>query len=102
VHREEISVALDIPTLLFIAFAPGLFYLWYLYHRDRYHHEPLRWLFWVFLVGMLVTIPVAFIENQLGSLITEFQLSVIAAPVIEELAKFSVVALTVYSEDVFD
>jgi RsiW-degrading membrane proteinase PrsW (M82 family) len=84
------------PALLLVAFAPGIFWLWYFYHRDRYGPEPLSWIFRVFLLGMLMTVPAGLGENALKIVLPAFAISVIAAPVIEESLKYIVVRKTVY------
>ncbi|HVP93559.1 MAG TPA: PrsW family glutamic-type intramembrane protease [Methanoregulaceae archaeon] len=83
-------------AILLIAFAPGIFWLWYFYHRDRYGPEPLLWIFRVFLLGMLMTVPAALAENALRIVVSTFAISVIAAPLIEESLKYVVVRKTVY------
>jgi RsiW-degrading membrane proteinase PrsW (M82 family) len=83
--------------LLILAFAPGIFWLWYFYHRDRYEPEPLSWIFRMFLIGMAITLPVALIEAGVGLLFPEVFLAVVAAPVIEELSKYEVVRRFVYN-----
>ncbi|MDD1718925.1 MAG: PrsW family glutamic-type intramembrane protease [Methanoregulaceae archaeon] len=92
----------DLVTLLILALAPGLFWLWYFYHRDRYAHEPLYWIIWIFLLGMTITVPVAILEDLVGAALPDPYLAVFAAPVIEELAKFLVVWRTVFRTQDFD
>lgn len=89
-------------ALLLIAFAPGIFWLWYFYHRDRYGPEPLIWIFRVFLLGMLMTVPAALAENALSVVLSAIAISVIAAPVVEETLKFLVVRKTVYETPAFN
>jgi RsiW-degrading membrane proteinase PrsW (M82 family) len=89
-------------ALLLIAFAPGIFWLWYFYHRDRYGPEPLIWIFRVFLLGMLMTVPAALAENALSIVLPAFAISVIVAPVVEESLKFLVVRKTVYETPDFN
>jgi RsiW-degrading membrane proteinase PrsW (M82 family) len=88
--------------LLLLAFAPGIFWLWYFYHRDRYSHEPLLWILRIFLLGMLMTVPAALTENILAIVLSAFTISVIAAPVIEETLKYIVVRKTVYDTPDFN
>jgi RsiW-degrading membrane proteinase PrsW (M82 family) len=85
--------------LLFLAIAPALFILWYVYSKDRYDPEPLRLVVRVFLLGALAVIPAAVIEFPFPpGIIT----SSVVAPVVEELLKFSVVFYYVYRLPEFD
>ncbi len=54
--------------LLVLAIAPGLFFLWFFYSRDKYEKEPLRIIFLTFLLGMASIIP-AIIFEMIGSVI---------------------------------
>ncbi|MEI6502368.1 MAG: PrsW family glutamic-type intramembrane protease, partial [Armatimonadota bacterium] len=80
------------PLLLICAIAPGLFWLWYFWHRDRLEPEPRRLVAKVFCIGALVVIPAGLLET----LVPEPYTTVLAAPVFEELAKFLVVFWGVY------
>lgn len=102
---------LDIIWYIFIGFLPGLFWLWFYYKKDL-HPEPLRWVFKIFLWGMLATVPAILLEvffefftslylepGTIGYVaVTTF---VIVAPV-EEYLKYLVVKRTVYKTAVFD
>jgi RsiW-degrading membrane proteinase PrsW (M82 family) len=93
-------VASDLLPLAAVAAAPAIFWLWYFYRRDRYEPEPKLLIVRTFLLGMLITIPVAFIEGFLP--ISDLVLAILAAPVIEELAKYLVVKRTVFRTLEFD
>ena len=54
-------------TLVFIALAPVFIILFYVYFRDKYEKEPILLLIWALLSGMLITIPILFIEQGLSS-----------------------------------
>lgn len=85
-------------TLLLCAIAPGLFWLWYFWHRDRLEPEPRGLLLRVFLVGTVSVIPIALGESLFrGPLVM-----VVAAPVLEELGKFLVVYWGVFRSREFD
>jgi RsiW-degrading membrane proteinase PrsW (M82 family) len=88
--------------LILLAIGPALFWLWYFYHRDRYEPEPLSWILMIYLLGMMVTIPVAFVEGVSSLVLTEFMVAVIVAPIVEEGGKFLVVRRTVYQTPEFD
>jgi RsiW-degrading membrane proteinase PrsW (M82 family) len=83
-----------------LAFAPGLFWLWYFYKKDKLEPEPLTLIRKCFLWGMAVVIPVAAIEQLLTSSYIVGLL--ILAPIMEELAKFLPVRLAVYPIAEFD
>jgi RsiW-degrading membrane proteinase PrsW (M82 family) len=88
--------------LLMLAIAPALFWLWYFYQKDRYEPEPLAWTLMVYLFGIAVTIPVALIEGVFAIFFTDFFITVLIAPVIEEAGKYLVVRRTVYESAEFD
>ncbi len=102
---------LTILWYVFIAFLPGLFWLWFYYKKDL-HQEPLKWIVKVFLWGMLATIPAIILElffDFIGQIyLIEGTLAFIAvstfvvvAP-IEEFLKYFVVRRTVFKDKVFD
>lgn len=102
----ELGDSLPFPQILYLlillAIGPALFWLWYFYHRDRYEPEPLSWIVMIYLLGMVVTIPVAFIEGLSSLVFSEFLVAVMVAPIVEEGAKFLVVRKTVYQTTEFD
>jgi protease PrsW len=88
--------------LLVLALAPGVFWLWYFYHRDKYEPEPLSWIVIVYFLGIAVTIPVALIEGIMGLVVSGVVVAVVVAPIVEEYGKYFVVRHTVYNSPVFD
>lgn len=88
--------------LFLLAIAPGAFWLWYFYNKDRYEPEPLSWILFIYLLGICVTIPVAIIEGVMGELLPEFLIVVMVAPIVEEAGKYLVVRKTVYESGEFD
>jgi RsiW-degrading membrane proteinase PrsW (M82 family) len=88
--------------LLVLALAPGIFWLWYFYHRDKYEPEPLSWIVTVYFLGIAVTIPVALVEGIFGLFVSGLVIAVIVAPVVEEYGKYFVVRHTVYNAAVFN
>jgi len=105
-------------VVLVLAFAPGIFWLWMVYRRDRYRPEPRALVVRTFLWGMVVAVPVALLEFVLVflvdpgaidaiqdgplSLATAAYVSFVAAGVTEELGKYIVVRRTVYHSPYFD
>jgi RsiW-degrading membrane proteinase PrsW (M82 family) len=55
-------------VLLVIAVAPGLFFLWFFWVRDKYEREPARLLLSTFLLGALTIIPTLVLET-IGGLV---------------------------------
>jgi len=87
-------------TLIAIALAPALFWLWYFYRRDKFEPEPKVLVLKIFFWGMLLTFPIILIEGLLPT--SEFILGIIIAPVIEECGKYLVVVKTVYKNPEFN
>ena len=88
--------------LFLLAVAPAAFWLWYFYNKDRYEPEPLSWILMVYIFGIVVTIPVAFIEGSLSIIVPEFLIVVLVAPIVEEAGKYLVVKKTVWESLEFD
>ena len=78
--------------ILILAFSPGLFWLWFFYRKDKWEPEPKWQVAKSFLLGLLVAIPVSFLEHPFSA--NQFVLVVLAAPIIEEFAKYLMVRLT--------
>jgi RsiW-degrading membrane proteinase PrsW (M82 family) len=88
--------------LFLLAVAPAAFWLWFFYNKDRYEPEPLSWILLVYLFGIVVTIPVAFLEGVISLFLSEVLLVVIIAPIVEEAGKYLVVKKTVWESLEFD
>lgn len=97
--------------LLILAFAPGIFWLWYFYHKDKYRPEPLLLVVRTFIMGMAAVIPVALLETALinpndllrsQSILALLGASFLIVGPVEEGAKFLAVRLTVYRSPYFD
>jgi RsiW-degrading membrane proteinase PrsW (M82 family) len=80
--------------ILTLGFAPGIFWLWYIYQKDKYDPEPKGLIIKTFFYGILVAFPVVLIET--GIHISDMFSLIIVAPIVEELAKYLVVKKTVY------
>lgn len=97
--------------LLFImAVAPGLFLLWYFYHRDRYEREPKKLIFKIFVFGGLTIIPAIILEvaleaavNRLtGGVLNIFIVCFLVVAPVEEIVKFFVVRNWAYNRPEFN
>lgn len=97
--------------LLFIlAVAPGLFLLWYFYHRDQYEREPKKLIFKVFSFGGLSIIPAIILEltleaavNRLtGGVLNIFMVCFLVVAPVEEIVKFFVVRNWAYNRPEFN
>ena len=96
------TTLLTIALLLTVAVGPALFWLLYFYHKDKYEPEPPSWIVKIFLLGALITIPIAIGENIAGIFISEFAIFVIVAPIMEECGKFFVLNKYVYQTREFN
>jgi RsiW-degrading membrane proteinase PrsW (M82 family) len=85
--------------LLFLAIAPTLVILLYIYKKDRYEPEPLHLVAWVFFLGALTVIPAGLIELLFPEGVFS---SAVVAPVVEEGLKFLVVYFAIYHHPEFD
>ena len=101
-------------TTFVLAFAPGIFWLWLIYSRDKYHPEPRSLVIKAFIFGILIAIPVAIVETILGApVLSETSTGAftarqaaygafIVAGLVEALAKYIVVRRVVYNSPYFD
>jgi RsiW-degrading membrane proteinase PrsW (M82 family) len=94
--------SLPVAPFIVLAIAPGIFWLWYFYHRDKVKPEPLSWVVYVYLIGLAIVIPVGLTEGLIGLFVPAFAIAVIVAPIIEEYSKYAVVRHTVYKSPEFD
>jgi RsiW-degrading membrane proteinase PrsW (M82 family)/RNA polymerase subunit RPABC4/transcription elongation factor Spt4 len=107
-----------------LGLAPGIFWLWLIYRRDKYRPEPKGLVIRTFLLGMATVIPVLLVEVLLAlpyvfSHIKDFAnftveslsllsigemayFSFIIAGFTEELFKFLMVRTTIYKSPYFD
>jgi len=83
-----------------LGFAPGIIWVWYFYREDRWEPEPKKLIAKVFLYGIIIALPVLFLETPF--LFSELLLAVVAAPIIEELFKFVAVRYSVYKNKEFN
>jgi RsiW-degrading membrane proteinase PrsW (M82 family) len=91
---------LDSLGVLALSLAPGVFWLWFFYRRDRLEPEPKSLVIKMFFLGMALVLPAIALERPFsGRTVT---LLVFAAPVIEEALKFAAVRLTIYRHREFD
>ncbi len=93
---------MDLWLILTIAFAPGIFWFWYFYNRDKYEPEPLSLVVKMFLLGIVAAGIAFFVENQLILYLPAIVFFAFAVPFVEELLKFSMVGLFVYRDHEFD
>ncbi len=104
-------------ALVMLGFAPGVFWLWLIYQRDRYIPAPVYLVVRTFLWGMAVSVPVVVVETLLlvvggfglGTDPAEGRLalheaaftSFVVAGMTEELAKYLVLRKTIQSSPYF-
>jgi RsiW-degrading membrane proteinase PrsW (M82 family) len=89
---------MDTPTILVLGLAPGIFWLWYFYRKDKLEPEPKHLIVRTFLWGMVSAVPAIILEIPFKGLL----LTVVAAPIIEEYLKYFVVRRTIYNHAEFD
>jgi len=95
---------------LLIALAPGLFLIWYFYHRDRYEPEPKKKIFKIFVIGALMVVPAAlsewlliyFVNTFATGVVNIFIISFLVIAPIEEFLKFLAVRKWIYRSLEFD
>jgi len=100
-----VTVLLYTPLVLGLGFAPGIFWLWFFYGKDRWEPEPKSTVIKTFFLGMAVVIPVLVVEipflflrwNPIFSGIGLFFVGVI-----EEYGKYCVVRYGVYRKKDFN
>lgn len=97
-----------IVAIAVLAFAPGVFWLWYFYRKDKIEPEPKLLVLKMFGLGMLIALPVVVAELLVASDVVAVYIgwgamsAVIVAPIIEEYAKYLVVRHTIYEHPEFD
>lgn len=69
------------------AFLPAVLWLLFLYTRDRYEPEPKRLILGLFVVGMVIAVPVAFVGEAIVGALSATVLILLVGP-IEEAAKY--------------
>lgn len=99
-----------------LGMAPGIFWLWFMYGRDKWEPEPRMMVFRIFLWGMASTIPAIFLELlgtyaidifvpgpllQSPTFYVALMMFVIVGPV-EEFCKYVVVRWKVYGHEEFN
>ncbi len=89
---------MNTPTILVLGLAPGIFWLWYFYRKDKLEPEPKHLIIKTFFLGMVSAVPSVVLEIPFKG----FLLTVIAAPIIEEYVKYFVVRRTIYNHAEFD
>ncbi|MGD2248200.1 MAG: PrsW family glutamic-type intramembrane protease [Candidatus Methanofastidiosia archaeon] len=83
-----------------LALAPGIFWMWFFWRKDKYEKEPARYLVMTFFLGALVVIPAAIIETFLISGI--FLLDLIIVSLVEEFLKYEAVKQSVFKKSEFN
>lgn len=91
---------IDVVWSVAFAFVPGLFWAWFWLRRDRHNPEPIRLLAFLFVLGILTTLPAVGVEMAADLFLQEWRVVdmtrvivwslLIVAPV-EEIAKYLVV-----------
>ncbi|MEO1415064.1 MAG: PrsW family glutamic-type intramembrane protease [Bacteroidota bacterium] len=103
---------MELVELSALAIAPVVFILTYIYLKDRYEREPLKYLFITFVLGMAVAYPVVWVGNlvqtwtpidfQAGTVETIALYAFIVVALPEELFKYLVLRWYNYPHKEFD
>jgi len=99
------------PLVWVISFIPGLLWLWFVYKKDRFEPEPIKWVLIVFFAGALSVIPTMFVSAIVSALLgfpgTETvsdaaKVSFLIAGVVEEGMKMAVVLVVIWKRSEFN
>jgi RsiW-degrading membrane proteinase PrsW (M82 family) len=94
---------MNVFSVMTLAVAPGIFWLWFFYKKDKLEPEPKHLIIKTFFLGVLLAIPVLIVQLPFVMVLgSTALLAVIVAPITEELGKFLVVRWSVYSNIEFD
>lgn len=94
---------MNVLTVLTLAVAPGLFWLWFFYKRDKLEPEPKTLIAKTFLLGVGVAFPVVIVQALFVVLpLPAFLLYTVIAPITEEYGKYAVVRHGVFNHAEFD
>lgn len=85
---------------LVLAVAPGVFWLWYFWRKDKYEREPARYLVATFFLGVVMVVPAALLEEILAIRILIADMMMVG--IVEEAFKFLGVYLYVYRKSEFN
>lgn len=91
--------------LLSAAIAPGLALFSYFYLRNQMATEPRRTLFQTFLLGLLITFPILFIQyvtQEEGVITNPFLLDVLFSSTLEEFFKWLIIFVFIFRHVEFD
>ncbi|WP_243116409.1 PrsW family intramembrane metalloprotease [Fonticella tunisiensis] len=89
--------------MIVVAIAPSLALILYIYQKDRYDREPPLLLFFLFIFGIFIALPVYYVEKFLASLYYNiFYHAYIVAGFTEESFKYAVVRRYAYSNKHYD
>lgn len=94
---------MNLPTVLTLAIAPGLFWLWFFYKRDKLEPEPKALIARTFFLGVLVAFPVVIVQAIFLILpLPALLLYTVIAPITEEYGKYAVVRYGIFKHAEFD
>jgi RsiW-degrading membrane proteinase PrsW (M82 family) len=93
---------MNILTVITLAIAPGVFWLWFFYKKDRLEPEPKHLIVKTFFWGVFLAIPVILVQLPFGIFLPEVLLFILVAPITEEYGKYLVVRWGVFKNAEFD
>ncbi|KYK32609.1 MAG: hypothetical protein AYK19_15320 [Theionarchaea archaeon DG-70-1] len=89
---------------LVLAMAPGMFWLWFFWRKDKYEKEPARYLMITFFLGVVMVFPALILEVVFELLfgVSSGVAGNIMVGIVEEACKFMAVFLFVYRKNEFN
>lgn len=96
--------------LFFLAIAPAAAIIWYIYHKDKYEREPLRYLLMAFLIGVFSVLPASmasgkmeeWLEGTVGTSVETLVYAFLVIALSEEFIKFLFLRFFMFRKDVFN
>lgn len=96
--------------LFLLAIAPVLAVIWFIYHKDKYDHEPLIYLGLAYFLGLVCAAIVPFITGKIqwlpelysGTQMEIFLHAFVVVALVEELAKFIFLRGIFFNRSVFN
>jgi protease PrsW len=97
-------------ALVLLAVAPAIAIMWFIYHKDRYEREPLRFLVLAFLVGVISVFPASYgadwmemrVSDSVGTWAETLVYAFIVIALSEELMKFLFLRFYMFRKDAFN
>lgn len=83
-----------------LAIAPGIFWLWFFWQKDKFEREPARYILITYFLGAAVVLPAGTLEGWLATGLMPMDMMIIG--IVEEAAKFLAVYMFVFRKSEFN